>query len=88
MKIVYCFVAAALLLALSCSAYAQSSDKDAGFEDLKAKKLMNINSRIAVLEAERECIINSNSSQDINKCKNEAFQKRLDMVIEPKQQKK
>lgn len=87
MRSVCCLVVIpALLLIFSCSVFAQGSELDIGFEDAKTKKIMNINARISVLEAERECIAQSKISQDMKKCKYDAFRKRVDLAIEPREQ--
>lgn len=81
------FIAAALSVAVSAPLYAQNSVPDPVFEDSRSKKLLNINNRIAVLEAERDCIKISKDDAELRKCKAEALLKRREMAVEQKQKK-
>ncbi len=81
------FVAAAFCVALSAPLYAQNSAPDSVFEDGRSKKLLNINNRIAVLEAERDCIKIAKDDAELKKCKSEALLKRREMAVDQKQKK-
>jgi len=80
-------IAAVLFFVASAPLYAQSSAPDPVFEDSRSKKLLNINNRIAVLEAERDCIKIAKDDAELKKCKAEALLKRREMAVEQKQKK-
>ncbi|MCE5312054.1 MAG: hypothetical protein LLF86_02760 [Nitrospiraceae bacterium] len=82
-------ITAALVFAVSAMPlYGQSTDSTSGLEENKAKKLHNINNRIAVLEAERDCIKLAKDEAELKKCKAESLNKRRDLAIDSQKQKK